>query len=91
MNFVWVGSFLPKCFFAFFEKIDRFVKDARIPSLSFRRKPESSHFKGLWTPASAGGTGFRNTYKVNERLKQNKRNERGFSLKKGLTGWAICL
>ena len=33
-------------------------------TLSFRRKPESSLFEGLWTPAFAGVTGFRTFYEA---------------------------
>ena len=39
-------------------------RDALTQSSSFRRKPESSLFEGLWTPAFAGVTGFRTFYEV---------------------------
>jgi hypothetical protein len=34
------------------------VKSQKINLLSFRRKPESSHFNSFWTPAFAGVTGL---------------------------------
>ena len=38
---------------------DKLVKSQRTNLLSFRRKPESSHFNSFWTPAFAGVTGLR--------------------------------
>jgi hypothetical protein len=37
---------------------DELVKSQKINLLSFRRKPESSHFNSFWTPAFAGVTGL---------------------------------
>jgi hypothetical protein len=34
-------------------KFDESVKSQKIDLLSFRRKPESSHFNSFWTPAPA--------------------------------------
>jgi hypothetical protein len=40
-------------------KLDGFVKSISLLLLSFRRKPESSHFNYFWTPAFAGVTDSR--------------------------------
>jgi hypothetical protein len=39
-------------------QVDESVKSQKIDLLSFRRKPESSHFNSFWTPAFAGVTGL---------------------------------
>ena len=43
------GSFIKR----FIAKVDESAKSERIDLLSFRRKPESSHFNSFWTPAPA--------------------------------------
>jgi len=47
------------------------VKSQKIDLLSFRRKPESSHFNSFWTPAFAGVTELGLFTKASKKIAQN--------------------
>jgi len=53
LNIDYLGNAFIK--FSIFN-FEGFVKSQKISLLSFRRKPESSHFNSFWTPAFAGET-----------------------------------